>query len=100
MTTSQCTRVLDWLALGKPITAEVAKNELGIARLAARIADLREAGNIIHSKTIVVRNRFGEKCRVAEYTLLRTPAPPAKSKPRQPSQPRKTRQQDEQGVLL
>ncbi len=71
MTNSQCKRVLDWLSLGKPITAEVAKNELGIARLAARIADLREAGHIIHAKTITVRNRFDEKCRVAEYTLSR-----------------------------
>ncbi len=71
MTISQCKRVLDWLSLGKPITAEVAKNELGIARLAARIADLRNAGHIIHAKTIKVKNRFGEDCRVAEYTLLR-----------------------------
>lgn len=72
VTSSQCSRVLEWLALGKPITAEIAKNALGIARLAARIQDLRDQGNVIHTTTITVRNRFGEKCRVAEYSLMRT----------------------------
>jgi hypothetical protein len=72
VTATQCTRVLEWLALGKPLTAEIAKNAMGIARLAARVQDLRDQGNVIHTKIITVRNRFGQKCRVAEYSLLRT----------------------------
>lgn len=72
VTATQCTRVLEWLALGKPITAEIAKNAMGIARLAARIQDLRNQGNVIHTKMVTVHNRFGQKCRVAEYSLLRS----------------------------
>lgn len=72
MTASQTARVLSWLEQGKPLTSELALSALGIARLAARIQDLRDAGHTIHTRTITVRNRFGERCRVAEYTLLST----------------------------
>lgn len=72
MTDTQCKRVLAWLELGKPITQQLALSELGVGRLAARIQDLRDAGHTIHTKTITVRNRFGEPCRVAEYSLLST----------------------------
>lgn len=48
---SQCARLLDRLERG-PITPMEAWNELGVYRLAARVA-----------------NRFGESCRVARYSL-------------------------------
>lgn len=71
VTATQCQRLLLWLKLEKPITAEIAFREFGIARLAARIQDLRDAGHVIHTKSITVLNRDGQKCRVGEYWLVR-----------------------------
>lgn len=72
---SQCARILDWLTAGKPLTAEQALSAMGIARCAARIQDLRDAGNVITTRMITVRNRYGEPCRVAEYTLKKSVTP-------------------------
>lgn len=65
---SQCERLLDRLQRG-PITPMEAWNELGVYRLAARVADLKEAGHKIVKQTVNVANRFGESCRVARYSL-------------------------------
>lgn len=67
VTKTQCTRILEWLQLGKPLTAEIALKELGCARLAARIRDLRAEGHKIHARLVPVTNRYGQRCRVAEY---------------------------------
>lgn len=72
---TQCSRILDWLTSGKSLTAEQALSAMGIARCAARIQDLRDAGNIIKTRMITVRNRYGEPCRVAEYTLKKSATP-------------------------
>lgn len=69
VTASQCAKILDWLKAGKTLTAIGALDEFGCNRLAARISDLRKAGHQITSTTIVVFNRDGGKCRVAEYSL-------------------------------
>lgn len=53
-----------------PLTAMDALDELGIARAAARIHELREAGHVIDSHAITVTNRDGKPCRVAEYRLV------------------------------
>lgn len=53
-------------------TAQRALKEHGIARLAARIHDLRHMGYTIHSELIAVKTRAGE-ARVARYVLLREP---------------------------
>lgn len=45
--------------------------ELGIYRLGARIFDLKEAGHDIASSLIDVQNKFGEKCRVSLYSLVK-----------------------------
>lgn len=68
MSASQCDRLLSRLERGE-ITAMDAWSELGIARLAARISDLRDAGYPISKTMIAVQNRFGEDCRVAKYSL-------------------------------
>lgn len=68
MTTSQCDRLLKRLEVG-PVDPMTALNELSIARLAARIFDLREAGHAVDRELIEVTNRFGEPCRVAQYRL-------------------------------
>jgi hypothetical protein len=57
-------------ALGrKAMTATEIWNELGIARASARVFDLRSEGHDIRSTEITVRNRHGEPCRVALYSL-------------------------------
>jgi hypothetical protein len=52
------------------ITTMEAFEYLGITRLSARIKDLRDSGVKISTNVIEVENRFGEKCRVAEYRLI------------------------------
>lgn len=65
---SQCDRLLSRLERG-PVDPMVALNELSIFRLAARIRDLRDDGHKIAKTTVEVTNRFGESCRVAQYSL-------------------------------
>lgn len=55
-----------------PITARDALNRFGIARLAARILELRQDGWSITSQMIETTNRDGEVCRVARYVLTDT----------------------------
>lgn len=58
------------LALKKgPMDPLKALRELSCFRLAARIAELRDAGYRITKTMKRVRNKFGEECRVAEYRL-------------------------------
>jgi len=67
---SQNNRVKQWLETGKPITQFEAMQNLGIMRLASRINDLRNQGCKIEKKLVTAENRFGEKCRVAQYRLV------------------------------
>ncbi|MNF74090.1 hypothetical protein D3C87_1058340 [compost metagenome] len=69
VTASQCDKILSWLKAGNPLTAIGALDKFGCNRLAARIADLRKVGHEISSTRIVVFNREGSKCHVAEYRL-------------------------------
>ena len=41
--------------------------KFGIMRLASRVNDLRNGGNVIETRSKVVKNRFGKKVIVAEY---------------------------------
>lgn len=65
---SQCERLLNRLKSG-PINPLEAWQELGIYRLGARVFDLRQAGHDVKKSTRTVYNRYGEPCRVAEYSL-------------------------------
>lgn len=65
---TQCERLLSRLKEG-PINPMQAWQELGIYRLGARVFDLRADGHNVKKKTVTVHNRFGEPCRVAEYSL-------------------------------
>ena len=67
-TRKQCARLLDALH-SRSMTAMEILDELGIARASARVFDLREEGWDIQSTEITVRNRFGEPCHVALYSL-------------------------------
>lgn len=52
-----------------PITALEALRQLGIARAAARVFDLRQQGYDIVSREVAVKNRDGVEARVAQYSL-------------------------------
>jgi len=68
---TQNDRLLNYLSQGYPINPMIALSELGIFRLAARISDLRRAGVLITSKRVEVSNRYGEKCNVSQYRMIR-----------------------------
>ena len=60
---SQCEQILGMLKSG-PVTAMDALQKAGCFRLAARIADLRQAGHQIETETIEVNGKH-----IAQYTL-------------------------------
>lgn len=64
----QCSELLDALRQ-KPMTAGDIWQTLGIQRASARVFDLRQEGWDVRSQEITVRNRHGEPCRVALYSL-------------------------------
>jgi predicted XRE-type DNA-binding protein len=66
---NQCERVLTELIEKRQLTQFEAIGKLGILRLASRIDELRKEGYDIVTMMIDVKNRFGEKCRVASYSL-------------------------------
>ena len=68
---TQCEMILKHLKTHRGITQLTALEKYGCMRLASRIADLRSEGVPIITDTKEVTNRFGEKCRVAEYRLVK-----------------------------
>lgn len=64
----QTLSVLRHLESGATITDAEARTLFGIARLSARIEELRRAGYHVPGEYIQVRTRFG-KTRVARYSL-------------------------------
>ena len=66
---SQCQRLQQYLTEHGAIDPMTAWNALGIYRLGARIFDLKASGIKIISDTVSVKNRFGEECRVASYSI-------------------------------
>lgn len=67
---TQRERLLAYLKANKTITAEQALAHLGIARLAARVLEIRDQGADIHVESINVLNRYGEPIKVARYHFL------------------------------
>lgn len=68
---TQCERLLDYMTSHPGgVTQFEAIRELGILRLASRISELREYGYLISKDMVTVKNRFGEKCKVARYRLV------------------------------
>lgn len=65
----QAQRVLDYIQEKGSITQFEALKKLGVMRLSSRISELKKKGYPIKSKTVVVKNQFGEKCRVARYSF-------------------------------
>lgn len=66
---TQAERVLAYINTFGSITQYEAFMDLGIMRLASRIADLKKEGYIFDSEIVAVKNRFGENCYVKKYSL-------------------------------
>lgn len=66
---TQCERIMDYMREFGSITTMDAFNDLGVARLASRICDLRNQGIQIESKRETRKNRYGEKVSYSRYTL-------------------------------
>lgn len=66
---TQTDRVLDYLRQFGSITALEALRDLGIMHLSSRITELRQRGYPVERDMIEVKNRFGEKTRVARYRV-------------------------------
>lgn len=67
---TQCGRIYQYMLRHGSITDEQARRDLGTARLAARIYDLRDKYKIHTTKEMVkVVNRYGETTEVARYSL-------------------------------
>lgn len=69
MSMTQTDRVLDYLTQFGSITALEALRDLGIMHLSSRITELRQRGYPVERDMIEVKNRFGEKTRVARYKV-------------------------------
>lgn len=69
----QTERVLEYLRKNYAITAKQAMDELGIYRLGARMWDLKQQGYPVQSCFVIVKNRFGEECRVKAYNIKGIP---------------------------
>lgn len=65
---TQAQKVLDYIRQFGSITQLDAIRDLGVMRLAARVADLKRQGYCIISEQDTVMNRFGEPCYVARYS--------------------------------
>lgn len=66
---TQNERILDYMRQFGSITQQDALNDIGVARLASRISDLRSRGVPIVSVSEAVTNRYGEKCWIKRYSL-------------------------------
>lgn len=66
---TQAQRVLDYMDEFGGITQLEALRDLGVMRLASRIADLRKQGYPIRGDVVAVKNRYGESCHIKRYSL-------------------------------
>lgn len=65
---SQATAVVEFIRDHGSITTMQAFG-IGITRLASRVYDLRAYGINVQKEMVSVKNRNGEDCRVARYTI-------------------------------
>lgn len=66
---TQCERILKYIQDFGSINPMQAMKDLGVMRLAARVADLKNAGYKISRRTVTGRNRYGNPVSFAEYRL-------------------------------
>lgn len=66
---NQQDRILQYLQSGRVLTRLNSWADLGILEAPARISELRSKGFIITTKMVQVKNRYGEKTRIAHWSL-------------------------------
>ncbi len=66
---TQCEMILRYMQEFGSINPQQAMKDLGVMRLAARVADLKKAGHKITRRTVTGRNRYGAPVIYAEYKL-------------------------------
>lgn len=66
---TQAQRVLAYIEEFGSISQIEALRDLGVMRLASRVSELRKQGHKIVSKTVKVKNRWGENCHIKRYGL-------------------------------
>ena len=66
---TQAERVIDYIVEFGSISSMEAFRDLGITRLAARIADLESDGVHFNRKREMVVNRYGEKVYFTRYSI-------------------------------
>lgn len=66
---TQASKIIRYMQDFGSITQLQALADLGCLRLASRISELKSAGWQINRRMIKVKNRYGESCTVAEYSL-------------------------------
>ena len=69
MKITQCQRIIDYMRRFGSISTLEAFNDLGVARLASRIHDLKGQGYNIISDTKTSKNRYGESVSFKVYRL-------------------------------
>jgi hypothetical protein len=69
MKDTQCKRILRYMQVFGSISTREAFNDLGVARLASRIHDLKEQGIAISGKMETTKNRYGESVSYKRYRL-------------------------------
>ena len=65
----QCQRILDYMQEFGSISTLEAFRDLGVARLASRIHDLKGMGYTIHDEIKSSKNRYGETTHFKVYRL-------------------------------
>ena len=68
---TQAERILEHLQAGNTLTRLESWGTLGVIEAPARISELRAAGHQIKTKMITVRNRYGEKVSIAEWSMIK-----------------------------
>lgn len=69
MKVTQCDRIVKYIKDFGSITTFEGFTELGIARLGARISELRKSGVKITDKIEHTKNRYGEPCHYKRYYI-------------------------------
>ena len=68
---SQKSEVLNYLQTHRCITSNIAIEKFGATRLSDIIFRLRKDGYLIKTTDITTKNRYGNSCTYAEYSLMK-----------------------------
>jgi hypothetical protein len=70
MKVTQCQRIIEYIRQFGSISTLEAFRDLGVARLASRIHDLKAQGYVFETETKTAKNRFNENTTFKVYRLV------------------------------